>query len=197
MDLSGERRLPAARNVVWNALSDTATLAESLPPGVTIADLGDGSYDMTIPDGETAWRTRVMPDAGSSPAQSVLHLAAPADAERGFAGRADITLAEDGVFTRLLWRVAADMTDGERPQIEAAIDHVLTHIGQRAATPSPVAAQGAAGAAAAIVDALPSAASMERSPLQVIVRTLAAMPRDSTIGGALFMLVVLFVVGIL
>jgi carbon monoxide dehydrogenase subunit G len=203
MDVSGERRLPAARQVVWNALSDPATLAESLPAGVSMDRVSDGSFDLAAVDG--SWRTRATPDAGNGPAQSILHLAAPLGADRGVAGRADLTMAEDGVFTRLMWRVTADLPDEFAPRVIEAVEHVLSHVGQRSATPEPVAAQGLAGAAAAAVNAMPSAATAEtatraivgQGPLDVVRRTVAAAPRDQLIGGALFAVVLLFVVGAL
>ena len=193
MDVSGERRLPAAREVVWRAMSDLATLTESLPPGCTVERRGHG-FGVRFPGENGGWHTEAVSETSSGPAQSIVQMSAPAGVERGFGGRADITMAEDGVFTRLLWRLAVDLPDSERETIEAAIDRALTHLGQRAATPAPIAAEGLAGATAAAVNA---ATSGKASPLAVIGRTLAGMPRDSTIGGAVFILVVLFVVGIL
>ena len=195
MDLTGERRLPAARHVIWHALSDPATLADSVPPDLTIRSLGDGTHGLTLAGSHGDWVTQASTDARGSPAQTVFNLVAPHDGQQAFGGRVEFNMAEDGVFTRLLWRVSTDLSQSEATRIEAIVDHVLTHVGQRAATPEPVAAQGLAGAAAAIVNS--DTVASKGSPLQVIARTLAAMPRDSTIGGAAFILVVLFVVGIL
>ncbi len=196
MDLSGERRLPAARDTVWNALSDMATLMESLPPD-TIAVAGDDRVDITFAGSAGSLHVLARPDAANGPAQSVLHLAAPGDGHAP-SGRFELTMAEDGIFTRLIWRLAADIREEERPRVEAAIDHVLSQVGQRAATPQPIAAQGMAGAVTAVADAAPSAEVVaDNSPLMAVLRQLAAMPRDSTIGGAVFVLVVMFVVGIL
>jgi carbon monoxide dehydrogenase subunit G len=191
MDVSGERRLPAARDVVWRALSDMGTVGDSLPAQTTIVRRDEGHFDITV----AGWQTRATLEPASGPAQSSLHLAAPASAAQGLSGRAELTMVEDGVFTRVLWRLSTNAPEDARARIEAAVDQTLAEIGQRAATPAPVAAQGLAGAATAIADAAPLAS--EKSPLQVIIRQLLAMPRDSTVGGAVFMLVVLFVVGIL
>jgi hypothetical protein len=57
----------------------------------------------------------------------------------------------------------------------------------------PVAADGAAGAAAALASSLPTGST----PLGAMLASLGALPRDSTIGAAAFVLVVLLVVGIL
>ena len=203
MDVSGERRLPAARGVVWNALTDPATLGDSLPAGISMERVGDGSFDLAAADG--SWRTRATPDAGNGPAQSILHLSAPPGAERGMTGRADLTMAEDGVFTRLMWRVTTDLRDEAAPGVTAAVEHLLAHIGQRSATPEPVAAEGLAGAATAAVNALPSGATagaaaraaIGQGPLDVVRRTVAAAPRDQLIGGALLALVLLLVAGAL
>ena len=194
MDATGERRLPAARDLVWAALSDRTTLADSMPPGVAVEPHASGSEQwlLTLTHAGAAWRTLASSEPGGNDARSVLALAR-ADGANGFEGRAEITMAEDGAFTRVFWRVTSDLPEEAGASVRDAVEHLLTQIGQRSARPVPVAADGAAGAAAALASSLPTGST----PLGAMLASLGALPRDSTIGAAAFVLVVLLVVGIL
>src|SRR5579875_1196602 len=108
MDAAGERRVPAARDLVWAALSDRGTVAESLPPGVSVESHPSGRWHVTLTGAGGAWRTLAAPEPGGDAARAFVSLV-KAEGENGFEGRAEVTMAEDGAFTRVFWRLVSDL----------------------------------------------------------------------------------------
>ena len=47
MDMTGERRIPAPRQTVWNALNDTETLKASIPGCESLEKTGDNQMKAT------------------------------------------------------------------------------------------------------------------------------------------------------
>ena len=47
MDMTGERRIPAPRQVVWDALNDTATLKAAIPGCESLEKTGDNQMKAT------------------------------------------------------------------------------------------------------------------------------------------------------
>lgn len=198
MHITGERRIPAPRERVWRSLADAAVLQGCVPGGHVEQDgdslvlSGIGGRPVraqpTIREQFTKLGWRIDPAGAAT--QMVL-----------------VQLTEQGVFTLLRYEVSLADADGEDASIRsenlrARIDQSLERLIHTIAGTGEIGAGGIAGAVQAATD--PSAqpnARMRAAPgpgaKLVGPSTLMALLNPSVIGGALFLVVLLFVIGLL
>ncbi len=190
-EIGGQHRIPAAASRAWEALSDRDTVERSLPRGVSLGWAATGALSRIEGAGFAA---SVKTLASEAPSHVAFRLSpGPAGRRVALAGRAEATLAEDGAFTLLTWRFRPEGETPDAGALTATIDAFLARIGQHAAVPVTVAAEGLSGVTTSVVEAVPHAADTPFGPMLVRI---AAWPRELAIGGALFALVLLIVVGI-
>ena len=196
MDITGQHRLPAAPTRVWDALTDRRTVENCLPAGIGLEwnDAGrpnrlsapsfggapaiDGAVEPLASKPRETAGFRVVPVGGGS----------NADAQEFH-----LRLADQDPFTLVDWTWSG-LAEADYSAASAAIDRFFERVGQHAAVPVTVAADGAVGVAASLAAATPAARDTPFGPLLARIQ---AWPRDLAVGGALFALVFLIVVGIL
>ena len=221
MHISGERLVPAPRERVWRSLADVTILRECLPgdpPACTLDADGEGGLLLFSQHADGAG----SPAGGAGPAAGgvgAIH-AKPSvreqfstlgwriDPERPGSQMLLLRLLEQGVFTRLQYELSlADPDDTDQAPRTAAlqgqIDQALARFIHAIAGPGEIGAGGIAGAVQAATDpsAQPSA-SMRATPAtgteDALDRTTAMLGllNPSVIGGVLFLVVLLFMVGL-
>ena len=200
MHITGERRIPAPRERVWRSLADPAVL-QGCVPGSSIEQDADGLVlsgigttpvraQPTIREQFTKLGWRIDPKGAAT--QMVL-----------------VQLTEEGVFTLLRYELSLADTDGGNEQVRtenlrARIEQALERLVHTVAGTGEIGAGGIAGAVQAATD--PSAqpnASMRAAPAggpgsapagpTIATRLL----NPAVIGGACFLIVLLFLVGLL
>ncbi len=200
MHITGERRIPAPRERVWRSLADPAVLQACLPgshieqdaDGLVLSGIGTAPLraQPTIREQFTKLGWRIDPRGAAT--QMVL-----------------VQLTEQGVFTLLHYEVSLADADGEDASVRtenlrARIDQGLERLVHTVAGTGEIAAGGIAGAVQAATE--PSAqpnASMHAPPKAGPAGALAGpammsrLLNPSVIGGALFLIVLLFLVGLL
>ncbi len=199
MDMSGERRIPAPREKVWEALNDTAVLKACIP--------GCESLEKTSPtDMKATAAIKIGPIAARFTGQVALRDLDPPNGYRiegegqggvaGFAkGGASVRLVEDGAFTVLNYDVKAQV-GGKIAQLGARLIDATAKqmadaffnrfVAEVAATPpDEIAASGPVGAIAAVANAPKSPAAV--SLLSMIPREPYGFPMVAWIGGVLFL----------
>ena len=200
MHITGERRIPAPRERVWRSLADAAVLQSCLPgsrieqdaDGLVVSGIGGAPLraQPTIREQFTKLGWRIDPKGAAT--QMVL-----------------VQLTEQGVFTLLHYEVSLADADGEdsavrTENLRARIDQALERLVHTVAGTGEIAAGGIAGAVQAATE--PSAqpnASMHAPPKAGPAAALAGpaimsrLLNPSVIGGALFLIVLLFLVGLL
>lgn len=205
MDMTGERRIPAPREKVWEALNDTEVLKACIP--------GCQSLEKTSPtDMKATAAIKIGPIAARFTGQIALLDLDPPNSYRiegegqggvaGFAkGGAIVRLTEDGAFTVLNYDVKAQV-GGKIAQLGARLIDATAKqmadaffnrfVAEVAATPADeVGAAGPVGAIAAAVNAPASPVSlslMSMIPLQPF-----GLPRVAWIGGALFVIIFILI----
>ncbi|GLK76825.1 carbon monoxide dehydrogenase subunit G [Methylopila jiangsuensis] len=112
MELTGSHRIPAARERVWAALNDDATLKASLPGCETLERTGD-AYRATgaakIGPVKAALQGGWTVESREAPVSAKLSGQGAAGPD-GFAkGVADVALASDGAETVVTWRIDAEV----------------------------------------------------------------------------------------
>ena len=213
MHITGERRIPAPRERVWRSLADAAVLQACVPgsqieqdaDGLVVSGIGGAPLHAqpTIREQFTKLGWRIDPKGAAT--QMVL-----------------VQLTEQGVFTLLHYEVSLADADGEdtavrTENLRARIDQGLERLVHTVAGTGEIAAGGIAGAVQAATE--PSAqpnASMHAPSKAGAAGAGAAGARPagpagaltgpalmsrllnpSVIGGALFLIVLLFLVGLL
>ncbi len=201
MDMTGERRIPAPREKVWEALNDTAVLKACIP--------GCESLEKTSPtDMKATAAIKIGPIAARFTGQVALRDLDPPNGYRiegegqggvaGFAkGGASVHLTEDGAFTVLKYDVKAQvggkiaqlgarLIDATAKQMaDAFFNKFVAEVG--ATPPDEVGASGPVGAIAAAVNTPASPASL--SILSMIPREPYGLPIVAWIGCVLFFLI--------
>ena len=201
MDMTGERRIPAPREKVWEALNDPTVLKACIP--------GCESLERISPtDMKAVAAFKIGPIAARFTGQVALRDIDPPNGYRiegegqggvaGFAkGGANVHLAEDGAFTVLTYEVKAQV-GGKIAQLGARLIDATAKqysdmffnrfVAEVAATPAEeVAAAGPVGAIAAAVNAPASPASM--SLMSMIPREPYGFPRVFWIGSLIFLFI--------
>ena len=191
MEITGRHRVPAAASRLWEALSDQATVRACLAEDVTLGTPGD---ERGLPVRIFDRPCVAAPIEAEAPRLASFRLM-PAYADRpGWTARIEAALTQEGPFTLVAWRWLADGEAPDAERLDAAVNAFLARIGQHAAVPLTVAADGLSGVATTVADTLPSA---RETPFGPLLAQIAAWPRDLAIGGALFAVVLLIVVGII
>ena len=200
MHITGERRIPAPRERVWRSLADAAVL-QACVPGSHIEQDADG----LVLSGIGAVPLRAQP----SIREQFTKLGWRIDPKGAATQMVLVQLTEQGVFTLLHYELSLADQDGEdspvrMENLRARIDQALERLVHTIAGTGEIGAGGIAGAVQAATE--PSAqpnARMRAAPAtgpggappgpSIAARLLS----PSIIGGSLFLIVLLFLVGLL
>src|SRR5579875_1992581 len=167
MDMTGERRIPAPRQQVWNALNDPQVLKASIPGCESLEKTSENEMKATA-------AVRIGPISARFNGKVQLTDLDPPNSYRisgegqggvaGFAkGGAQVALADDGEFTLLSYVVNAQV-GGKIAQLGARLidasakqmaDAFFDRFTAEVAGPAEAAASGAAGAVAAVAGTPP------------------------------------------
>ncbi len=158
MDMTGERRIPAPRQKVWDALNDTAVLKACIPGCESLEKTGDNDLKATaaVKIGPIAARfTGKVQLVDLDPPNSYRIQGEGQGGVAGFAkGGANVRLADDGAGTLLSYDVKAQV-GGKIAQLGARLidatskqmaDMFFDRFSAAVAEPEPVAAAEAAQA---------------------------------------------------
>lgn len=215
MDMTGERRIPAPRSLVWDALNDPEVLKASIPGCESLEKIGDSELKATA-------SVKVGPISARFSGKVQLTDIDPPNGYRisgegqggvaGFAkGGANVALAEDGAETVLSYTVNAQV-GGKLAQLGGRLidatakqmaDAFFDRFGKQveARMPAPAAAPAAAAPAAAA----PVAAAPARAPMPVAAPASAisiwslipsepfGLPLAFWLGGAIYAVMVLLI----
>lgn len=208
MEMTGERRIPAPREKVWNALNDPEVLRACIPGCETLERTGENEFTATA-------GVRIGPIAAKFNGRVQLTDLDEPNSYRiqgegqggvaGFAkGGASVRLADQGPFTLLSYAVQAQV-GGKIAQLGARLidatskqmaDQFFDRFTSEVAGPAEVAAEGAAGLTAAATGSTPMVAhpTAARPSNAIRVRDLIpaepfGFPRIAWVGGILFLLI--------
>jgi carbon monoxide dehydrogenase subunit G len=199
MDMTGERRIPAPRQTVWEALNDPEVLKVSIPGCESLEKLADdqmraiaavkvgpisarftGKVQLTEIDPPNGYRISGEGQGGAA----------------GFAkGGANVALKDDGADTLLSYQVNAQV-GGKLAQLGARLidasakqmaDQFFDRFSRQVQAMSPGSTEPVAGAAALQPSAVSVWALIPREPF--------GLPLAAWIGGAVFVLMVLLMLG--
>ncbi len=196
MHITGERRIPAPRERVWRCLTDRRVLQDCAPgsrvepegDGLILSSAGVGAVraqpSIREPFTTLGWRI----DPAGAATQMVL-----------------VRLVEQGVFTLLRYELSLADPDGtESPvrtaNLRARIDQALERLVHTVAGPGEIGAGGIAGAVQAATEPSPQPNASLRPAAASgpgMAETVARLMNPSVIGGVLFLIVLLFMVGLL
>lgn len=209
MHITGERRVPAPRERVWRCLADPAVLQECIA-GSRIGSDGN-SLILSVAGagaGAPATQTRAQPSI-REPFTTLGWRIDPAGAATQMVL---VRLTEQGVFTLMHYEVSLADQDGDNADIRTAnlrarIDQALDRLVHTIAGTGEIAAGGIAGAVQAvtepsaqpnarIVTAKPEAGHAGSGSLPGKAFAIAGLMTPSVIGGALFLVVLLFMTGL-
>jgi len=217
MDMTGERRIPAPRQTVWEALNDPEVLKVSIPGCESLEKLGDDRMQATA-------AIKVGPISARFSGKVQLTDIDPPNGYRisgegqggvaGFAkGGANVALADDGADTLLSYHVNAQvggklaqlggrLIDATAKQMaDAFFDRFSQQV--QAMSPgadhdlSPADADAVAGESLAepVAFAMSTVSPPAISIWSLIPREPFGMPLDAWIGGGVFALMVLLMLG--
>ncbi|HEY4042206.1 MAG TPA: carbon monoxide dehydrogenase subunit G [Rhodopila sp.] len=208
MDMTGERRIPAPRQTVWEALNDPEVLKVSIPGCESLEKLADDQMKATA-------AVKVGPISARFTGKVQLTDIDPPNGYRisgegqggvaGFAkGGANVALADDADGTLLSYQVNAQvggklaqlggrLIDATAKQMaDAFFDRFSQHVQSRV----PAAAEAEAGRTMAEpIAAAQAAAPPAVSVWALIPREPFGLPLAAWIGGAVFVLMMLLILG--
>ena len=187
MDMTGERRIPAPRQTVWDALNDPAVLKAAIPGCKSLEKVSDTDLRATA-------AIKIGPIAAQFTGKVQLLDLDPPNSYRiagegqggvaGFAnGGAKVHLADDGLFTLLTYEVKAQV-GGKIAQLGARLidatakqmaDQFFDRFSAEVARPPAIAADGPAGALAAATTPPPGAPATA-APAPAAVSILSMIP---------------------
>jgi carbon monoxide dehydrogenase subunit G len=149
MDMTGEYRIPASREKVWQALNDPETLKASLPGCESLEKVSDQEFAATVVAKVGPVKAKFNGNVTLSnlnPPQSYTISGEGKGGAAGFAkGGADISLAEDGDVTVLTYTAKADV-GGKLAQLGSRLidgtarkmaDEFFTNFCNQVAPPAP------------------------------------------------------------
>ena len=206
MDMTGERRIPAPRQSVWEALNDPEVLKASIPGCESLEKLGDDQMKATA-------AIKVGPISARFTGKVQLSDIDPPNGYRisgegqggvaGFAkGGANVALTDDGADTLLSYQVNAQV-GGKLAQLGGRLidatakqmaDAFFDRFSARVQAMSSVQAGEAAAEAVASV-AAPAPPPPAISVWALIPREPFGLPLAAWIGGAVFVVMVLLMLG--
>ena len=215
MDMTGERRIPAPRTVVWDALNDPEVLKASIPGCESLEKIGDDQMKATA-------SVKVGPISARFNGKVQLSDIDPPNGYRisgegqggvaGFAkGGANVALADDGPDTLLSYTVNAQvggklaqlggrLIDATAKQMaDAFFDRFSAQVQAKAPSTEQALSPPAAEQVASHVMAEPIAVAVHQAPPSV-VSVWALVPREPFglplafwLGGGVFALMVLLI----
>jgi carbon monoxide dehydrogenase subunit G len=217
MDMTGERRIPAPRQTVWEALNNPDVLKASIPGCESLEKLDDDQMKATA-------AVKVGPISARFSGKVQLSDIDPPNGYRisgegqggvaGFAkGGANVTLADDGADTLLSYQVNAQvggklaqlggrLIDATAKQMaDAFFDRFSKQVQAMSPAAEPTAPPvGAETAAARVAQPAPQAVAPEPalpaiSFWSLIPREPFGLPIAAWIGGAVFVVMVLLMLG--
>lgn len=210
MHITGERRVPAPRERVWRCLADPAVLQEC----ITGSRIGsDGNSLMLSVGASDADAARMQMRAQPSIREPFTTLGWRIDPAGAATQMVLVRLTEQGVFTLMHYEISLADRDGDNADIRAEnlrarIDQALDRLVHTVAGTGEIAAGGIAGAVQAvtepsaqpnarIVTAKPEAGHAASGGLAGKAFAITGLMTPSVIGGVLFLLVLLFMTGLL
>lgn len=215
MDMTGERRIPAPRQTVWAALNDPEVLKVSIPGCQSLEKLADDQMQATA-------AVKIGPISARFTGKVNLTDIDPPNGYRisgegqggaaGFAkGGAQVALADDGLATLLSYQVHAQvggklaqlgarLIDASAKQMaDAFFDRFSQQVQAMAPAPMGAAAEAAAGQTMAEPIAVATHVASQPPPAlsiwALIPREPFGLPLAAWIGGAVFALMVLLMLG--
>src|SRR5579875_3329350 len=214
MEMTGERRIPAPRQKVWNALNDPEVLRTSIPGCQSLEKISDNELKAiaAVRVGPIAARfTGLVQLSDLDPPNSYRISGEGQGGVAGFAkGGAQVNLADDGDFTLLRYAVNAQV-GGKIAQLGGRLidatakqmaDNFFDRFTAEVAGPPEAAAEGLAGMAASAAGTPPGAAAdtSTAAPAPAAVSILSMVPRQpygfplvAWIGGIIFILIFLLI----
>ena len=207
MDMTGERRIPAPRQKVWDALNDPGVLKAAIPGCKTLEKTSDSDLRATA-------AVRIGPIAAQFAGKVQLLDLDPPNSYRiagegqggvaGFAnGGATVHLSDDGPFTLLKYEVKAQV-GGKIAQLGARLidatakqmaDQFFDRFSAEVAGPPAVAADGPVGAIAALATPPGRDAPAAVNLLAMIPKEPYGYPLVAWIGGVVFFFIFLLIFG--
>jgi carbon monoxide dehydrogenase subunit G len=204
MDMSGERRIPAPRLKVWNALNDPRVLQASIPGCESLEKISDTEFKATaaVKIGPIAARFNGRVQlADLDPPRYYTISGEGQGGVAGFAkGGAEVNLAEDADFTVMQYKVKAQV-GGKIAQLGARLIDATAKsmadqffdrfVNEVAGAPAEAGASGTAAlvAGAAELPAKPAAISV----LSLIPKEPLGLPRVAWIGGIICLAILLLI----
>ena len=207
MDMTGERRIPAPRQKVWDALNDPEMLKAAIPGCRSLEKVSDSDLRATA-------AVRIGPIATQFTGKVQLLDLDPPNSYRiagegqggaaGFAnGGATVRLADEGAFTLLSYEVKAQV-GGKIAQLGARLidatakqmaDQFFDRFSAEVAGPTEIGAEGAAGAVAALTTPPGPQAPAAVNLLALIPKEPYGFPLVAWIGTALFVIIFIMIFG--
>ena len=207
MDMTGERRIPAPRQAVWEALNDPEVLKASIPGCESLEKLGDDQMKATA-------AIKVGPISARFTGKVQLTDIDPPNGYRisgegqggvaGFAkGGANVGLVDDADGTLLSYQVNAQV-GGKLAQLGARLidatakqmaDAFFDRFSKQVQAMAPGAAEAQAGETMSEPIAVPTAAAPAISLWALIPREPAGFPLAAWIGCAVFAFLMLLILG--
>jgi carbon monoxide dehydrogenase subunit G len=203
MDMTGERRIAAPRQVVWNALNDTEVLKASIPGCESLEKLSDTAMKATaaVKIGPISARFSGNVQLGDlDPPNGYTISGEGQGGVAGFAkGGAKVRLADDAGVTLLSYEVHAQV-GGKIAQLGARLidasakqmaDAFFDRFSARVAPPVAAAPIGT-GQTAPMPPPLPPSAI---SPLALIPREPFGLPLIVWVGGVIYLFILFLILG--
>jgi uncharacterized protein len=205
MDMTGERRIPAPRETVWQALNDPEVLKASIPGCESLEKLSDTDMKATaaVRIGPISARfTGNVHLADIDPPNGYTISGEGQGGVAGFAkGGAKVHLDDDGLGTLLRYDVHAQvggkiaqlgarLIDASAKQMaDAFFDRFSAHLAPPAAAAAPVTAAPAEPRRA------PPPPPSSISPLALVPREPFGLPLVAWIGGVIYLFIVILILG--
>ncbi len=173
MELTGERRIPASRELVWTALNDPVVLRACIPGCDSLVRESDGSMagSLSVPFGAVTARYAGRLVFTDVEPPNTMRVAAEAQGEAGFTkSEMAIRLTNSGPFTVVSFAIQANgggrvaqlgsrvSEAAAKTLVEQFFDRLVAEVGGSPAT--EVAAAGPAGVLAAAVNQRPAAGGL-------------------------------------
>ena len=207
MDMTGERRIPAPRQKVWDALNDPEVLKAAIPGCKSLEKTSDTDMKATA-------AIRIGPIAAQFTGKVQLLDLDPPTSYRiagegqggvaGFAnGGATVHLSDDGAFTLLQYEVKAQV-GGKIAQLGARLidatakqmaDQFFDRFSAEVSGPAEIAADGPAGLAALVTTPPGPQAPVAVNLLSMIPKEPYGYPLIFWIGSALFLVIFIMIFG--
>ncbi len=207
MDMTGERRIPAPRQTVWNGLNDPKVLQASIPGCKSMEKLSDSDLRATA-------AVRIGPIAAQFAGKVQLLDLDPPNSYRiagegqggvaGFAnGGATVHLSDDGEFTLLKYEVKAQV-GGKIAQLGARLidatakqmaDQFFDRFSAEVSAPASVAVDGAAGVVAALSEPAGPQAPAVVNMLAMIPSHIYGYPLIFWIGSVIYLVIFIAIFG--